>query len=111
MKILLVEDEPGVASFIRKGLEEQQHEVQVTYNGGTALQILDGTVWDVIILDVILPRMSGLEVCRIIREKLNLSTPVLMLTAVGSTANIGKGRENGHGDSTGKPFKFKALLK
>src|SRR3546814_259900 len=110
MKILLVEDEPGVASFIRKGLEEQQHEVQVTYDGETALQILDGTVWDVIILDVILPRLSGLEVCRIIREKLHLSTPVLMLKALGSTDNIVKGLETGADDYLVKPFKFKELL-
>ncbi|HEY9561518.1 MAG TPA: response regulator transcription factor, partial [Anseongella sp.] len=98
------------ASFIRKGLEEQQHEVQVTYDGETALQILDGTVWDVIILDVILPRLSGLEVCRIIREKLHLSTPVLMLTALGSTDNIVKGLETGADDYLVKPFKFKELL-
>src|SRR3546814_12068420 len=109
MKILLVEDEPGVASFIRKGLEEQQHEVQVTYDGETALQILDGTVWDVIILDVILPRLSGLEVCRIIREKLPLSTPVLMLTALGSTDSIVKGLETGAADYPVKPFIFKPL--
>lgn len=110
MKILLVEDEPGVASFIRKGLEEQQHEVQLAYDGETALQLLEGNSWDMIILDVILPRLSGLDVCRIIREKLHLSTPVLMLTALGSTDNIVKGLETGADDYLVKPFKFKELL-
>ncbi|HYH57429.1 MAG TPA: response regulator transcription factor [Anseongella sp.] len=110
MKILLVEDEPSVASFIKKGLEEQQHEVMLTYDGETALQLLEGNSWDIIVLDVILPRLSGLEVCRIIRENLSLSTPVLMLTALGSTDNIVKGLETGADDYLVKPFKFKELL-
>lgn len=110
MKILLVEDEPGVASFIRKGLEEQQHEVQLAYDGETALRLLESTSWDIIILDVILPHLSGLDVCRIIREKLHLATPILMLTALGSTDNIVKGLETGADDYLVKPFKFKELM-
>lgn len=110
MKILLVEDEPSVASFIKKGLEEQQHEVFLAYDGETALQLLEGNPFDTIILDVILPRLSGLDVCRIIREKYRLGTPVLMLTALGSTDNIVKGLETGADDYLVKPFKFKELL-
>lgn len=99
-----------MASFIKRGLEEQQYDVSVAYDGETGLRILDGNSFDIIILDVILPKLNGVEVCNIIREKLKLSVPVLMLTALSSTEDIVKGLETGADDYLTKPFKFKELL-
>lgn len=109
MKILLVEDEPKVASFIKKGLEEQTYEVDQAYDGQFGLKLALQNDYDMIILDIILPHLSGLEVCRAVR-KVKPSAAILMLTALGSTDDKITGLDAGADDYLTKPFEFKELL-
>lgn len=109
MKILLVEDEPKVASFIKKGLEEQVYEVDQAYDGVFGVKLALQQEYDLIILDLILPHKNGLEVCRELRQH-KLSVPILMLTALGSTDDKITGLDAGADDYLTKPFEFKELL-
>ena len=116
-KILIVEDELKVASFIKKGLQTQNFEVIVAETGRDAKRFFDDGVYDLIILDIGLPDMSGLEVCDYIRKK-NTKVPILILTALGTVADKLSGFEVGTDDYMVKPFDFmelfvrvKALLK
>ena len=108
-KILLAEDEQNIASFIRRGLQEFGHEVQVEHDGGTAWSMLQEGVFDLLVLDVIMPKMDGLEVCRQFRLKEGYHTPVIMLTALGTTEDIVKGLDAGADDYLVKPFSFQEL--
>ncbi len=107
--ILLVEDEVSVASFIRKGLTEEGYQVSVAMDGDSALQMSYQASFDVVILDIMLPGMNGLQVCRTIRES-NKLIPILILTALGTTENILAGFEAEADDYLTKPFKFVELL-
>jgi DNA-binding response OmpR family regulator len=109
MKILLIEDEPKVASFIKKGLEEQNYEVEQAYDGTFGVKLALQNEYDLIILDIILPNMSGLEACREIRKQ-NNSVAILMLTALGTTDDKITGLDAGGDDYLTKPFEFKELL-
>ncbi|NDK56588.1 response regulator transcription factor [Pontibacter fetidus] len=109
MKVLLIEDEPKVAAFIKKGLEEQAFEVDQAYDGTFGVKLALQKEYDVIILDVILPHMSGLEVCREIRKQ-NPTVSILMLTALGTTDDKITGLDAGADDYLTKPFEFKELL-
>ncbi len=109
MKILVVEDEIKVAQFIKKGLEEQSYEVDVAYDGVLGLKLILKNSYDVVILDVILPKTNGVEICREIR-KMNLQVPILMLTALDSTDDKVTGLDAGADDYLSKPFKFRELL-
>jgi two-component system, OmpR family, copper resistance phosphate regulon response regulator CusR len=108
-KILLIEDEMNVASFIKKGLEEQSYRVDVAYDGDTGKRLAAQNEYDVILLDLILPNGNGLEVCKSLRSR-RISTPICMLTALGSTDDIVTGLDTGADDYLTKPFKFKELL-
>lgn len=108
-KILLVEDEAHVVSFIKKGLSEELFEVTVAFDGKTGLQMALDNSFDLIILDIMLPEMNGLEVCKAIRAK-NTHVPILFLTALGTSENIVLGLENGADDYLVKPFKFIELV-
>jgi len=108
-KILLVEDEAHVVSFIKKGLSEEGFEVSVTFDGKTGLQLALENNFDIIILDIMLPEMNGLEVCKNIRLR-NQIVPILFLTALGTSENIVLGLENGADDYLVKPFKFIELI-
>ena len=108
-KILLVEDEAHVASFIKKGLTEEGFEVSVAFDGKTGLQLALENNFDLVILDIMLPEMNGLEVCKSIRSK-NQIVPILFLTALGTSENIVLGLENGADDYLVKPFKFIELV-
>ena len=108
-KILLAEDEQNIASFIRRGLQEFGHEVQVEHDGGTAWSMLQEGVFDLLVLDVIMPKMDGLEVCRQFRLKEGYHTPVIILTALGTTEDIVKGLDAGADDYLVKPFSFQEL--
>lgn len=110
MKILVIEDEQSVSSFIRKGLEEQGYEVTAAYDGTMGLRAVFQQRFDLIILDIILPGMNGLEVCKKLREEGGTSVPILMLTALGATEDIVTGLDAGADDYLRKPFKFKELL-
>ena len=108
-KILIVEDELKVASFIKKGLQTQNFEVIVAETGRDAKRFFDDGVYDLIILDIGLPDMSGLEVCDYIRKK-NTKVPILILTALGTVADKLSGFEVGTDDYMVKPFDFMELL-
>jgi len=109
MKILLVEDEPKVVEFIKKGLEEHGHEVDVAFDGQMGERLSSRADHDLIILDVILPMQNGYEVCRKLREK-GIVIPVLMLTALDSLADKISGFDAGADDYLIKPFEFKELI-
>lgn len=109
MKILLIEDEPKVSAFIKKGLEEQTYEVDQAYDGFYGAKLALEQEYALIILDVILPRMSGVEVCKTIRQQ-NSTVPILMLTALGSTDDKILGLDSGADDYLVKPFEFQELL-
>lgn len=108
-RILLVEDEAHVVSFITKGLSEDGYEVSVALDGRTGLSMADQNAFDLIILDIMLPEMNGLEVCKAIRKK-NTKVPILFLTALGTSENVVIGLEAGADDYLVKPFKFIELV-
>jgi DNA-binding response OmpR family regulator len=107
--ICLVEDEQKVAAFICKGLEEQGYAIRAAKDGKTALTILQNTVFDLLILDVMLPDINGIELCRQIRLKDN-KIPILMLTALDQVHNKVAGLKAGADDYLVKPFHFSELL-
>lgn len=109
MKILLVEDEERLVSFIRKGMSGEGHEVQVAYDGRTGLSLFRADKYDIIILDVNLPHINGFELCRLIRLE-NESIPILILTALDSLADKSDGFNAGADDYLVKPFEFQELL-
>ncbi|MBN8820820.1 MULTISPECIES: response regulator transcription factor [Spirosoma] len=109
MKILVVEDEPKLASFVRKGLEEQSCEVDVAYDGQLGRTMALNNLYDVIIMDINLPKMNGFDVVQSIRQEKN-RTPVLMLTAMGSVDDKLTGFEAGADDYLVKPFEFRELM-
>lgn len=109
MKILLVEDEPKVAAFLHKGLTEQLHTVEVATDGPTGLRLALAGGHELIILDNLLPGLSGLEVCRQVRAH-NPAVPILMLTALGETDDKIRGLDAGADDYLVKPFAFQELL-
>ena len=108
--ILVIEDEVNVSSFIRQGLQEEGHIVDIAYDGAIGLSLACSTLYDVIVLDVILPHMNVLEFCKRFRESQGFSVPILMLTALGSTEDIVKGLQTGADDYLVKPFAFKELF-
>lgn len=108
MAILLIEDEPNIISVIKRGLADFGFEVSVATNGLTGLQMLLEHTFDLVILDVMLPNMDGIQVCKRIREN-NQTLPVLMLTALDSTENIVTGLDSGADDYMVKPFKMAEL--
>ncbi|GHA79234.1 response regulator transcription factor [Pontibacter akesuensis] len=109
MKILLVEDEPKVASFIKKGLEEQTYDVDQAYDGTMGVKLALQNEYDLIILDIILPGMNGLDACRQIRLH-DTNVAILMLTALGTTDDKIVGLDAGADDYLTKPFEFKEML-
>lgn len=109
MRILLVEDEKNVAAFIKKGLEEEAYTVEVARDGPEGLLMAKESSFDLIILDVMLPGMDGMEVCKTLRAR-GIMKPILMLTAVGSVERKVEGLESGADDYLVKPFAFSELL-
>ncbi len=109
MRILLVEDEKKMRAFLKQGLEEQRYAVDVADNGEDGLHWALNFSYDVIVLDVMLPGMSGLEVCRELRSQ-RVMTPILMLTARDTVDDRVKGLDWGADDYLIKPFAFRELL-
>lgn len=109
MKILVVEDEPKVAAFIVQGLEESDYEVKLAYDGQLGLRLATKESFDLMIFDVIIPGMNGLELCKEVRKQ-GITTPILMLTALGTTEDKVSGLDSGADDYLVKPFEFKELL-
>ncbi len=109
MKILLVEDEKKVASFIQRGLEEERYQVTVAHDGKTGATLAATEPYDAIILDIQLPGMDGLEVLRYARDR-GIGSPVLMLTVRDSVDDKVKALDGGCDDYLTKPFAFAELL-
>jgi DNA-binding response OmpR family regulator len=109
-KILLVEDEKNVASFVKKGLEEEGYSVNAVYDGVGGWNAARAERYDLVILDRMLPGMDGMEICRRIREKYRFEIPVIMLTALGSTDDVIAGLNEGANDYITKPFHLRELL-
>ncbi|TWR27507.1 response regulator transcription factor [Mucilaginibacter pallidiroseus] len=108
MKVLLVEDEPGLVSVIVRGLTEAGMDVSVAADGITGVEMTINHKFDVIILDVMLPGLNGIQVCKEVRKH-DDSVAILMLTALDSTENIVTGLNAGADDYLAKPFKFAEL--
>ncbi|RZJ49802.1 MAG: response regulator transcription factor [Flavobacterium sp.] len=108
MKLLIVEDEPNLLSILRKGFAENNNEVSVALDGTTALEMIQNYSFDVVILDVMLPDINGIEICRRLRASKNF-VPILLLTALGTSENIVTGLNAGADDYLVKPFKFGEL--
>jgi two-component system copper resistance phosphate regulon response regulator CusR len=109
MRILVVEDQRNVARVVAKGLREQGYAVDVSYDGAEASERLELETYDLAILDLMLPGLDGIEVCRRLRER-GATTPVLMLTARDDKASRIEGLDTGADDYLTKPFDFDELL-
>ena len=109
MNILLVEDESKVADFIRKGLKELNYNVELAYDGLFGEKMALENEYDLVILDVILPGISGINLCKRIR-KFKPDLPILMLTALSTTKDKVSGLESGADDYLVKPFHFEELM-
>ncbi len=109
MRILVVEDEHRIANSIKKGLEQERYVVDVAYNGSDGFDLASTEDYDVIILDLLLPKMDGLKVCRKLREE-GKHTPILILTAKGQIQDKVTGLDSGADDYLTKPFSFEELL-
>lgn len=109
MRILVVEDEEKVARLVQSGLEQNGYEVDVAYDGYLAENLAVTREYDVVLLDIIIPLVNGIDLCARIKQA-HPGTPVLMLTALGTTADKVKGFEAGADDYLVKPFDFEELL-
>ncbi len=109
MYILLVEDERRLAQAVRRVLEEEGHTVDVAYDGEEGLAMATETDHDVIVLDIMLPVVDGIEVCRRLRRN-KIDTPVLLLTALDGVDDKVRGLDSGADDYLPKPFAFQELL-
>ena len=109
MRILVIEDEKKVASFIKKGLEEEHYAVDTAYDGETGLYMADVNEYDLIVLDLMIPKIDGLEVLKRIRSNKN-NVPILVLTAKDTVEDIVKGLDSGCDDYLTKPFNFTVFL-
>ena len=109
MRILLVEDDPKAARFVREGLEEEGHTVDLAADGVEGTQLGHLNPYDLIVLDIQLPRKDGLEVSRELRRE-GVDTPILMLTGRDTTTDIVRGLDAGADDYLAKPFDFDVLL-
>src|SRR5208337_2611034 len=108
MRILVVEDDEPVASFVKQGLESDQYAVDVAYDGERAESLVDEADFDLVILDLVLPKLDGFEVLNHIRTQ-KPSLPVLIVSGWASVEDRVKGLDLGASDYLGKPFEFSEL--
>lgn len=109
--ILIIEDERDIADLLQFNLEQKQYSVSVARNGENGIEIAKNEKPDLVLLDLMLPGIHGLDVCRILKTKKGLEKiSIIMLTALGQEENIVKGLEAGADDYISKPFSFKILL-
>ena len=109
MRILVVEDEHRIANSIKKGLEQEHYAVDVAYTGTDGFDLASSEEYDVLILDLMLPEMDGLQICQKLRSLQN-HIPILILTAKGQVEDKVKGLDSGADDYLTKPFSFEELL-
>lgn len=110
MRILVVEDDHKIANSIKKGLEQETYAVDIAYNGNSGFDLATGEEYDVIILDLMLPGIDGLTICRKLRKEENVHTPILILTAKGEIEDKVEGLNSGADDYLPKPFAFSELI-
>ncbi len=109
MRILIIEDEEKVANFIKRGLREEGYSVDVAYDGEEGHFQVSSNEYDVIILDLMLPKIDGISLCKRLRQE-KITTPILMLTAKDSVKDKVTGLDSGANDYLTKPFSFEELL-
>ncbi len=109
MKILIVEDEKGISDFLKQGLEEESYEIIVASDGLSGLDLANTNKPDLILLDWMLPKMSGIDVCKEFR-KTDSKTPIIFLTAKDTIQETIEGLKSGANDYIKKPFSFEELL-
>jgi len=109
MRILVVEDEHRIANSIKKGLEQERYAIDVAYTGTDGYDLASTEDYDLILLDIMLPEMNGIEICRNLRKN-RINIPILMLTAKGQTEDKIQGLNAGADDYMTKPFSFDELL-
>lgn len=109
MRVLLVDDDRDVADYVRRELEDESFEVKVAHDGATGLRLAETSAFDIIVLDVMMPFMDGLQVTRVLRRQ-NILTPILLLTGRDAPEEIVRGLDAGADDYLTKPFLFDVLL-
>lgn len=109
MQVLIVEDDERVADLIRRGLEEEGFQVELAPDGLTGHRMAHAKTYDLLILDIILPRLNGLDLCQQIRKS-QPEVPIMMLTALGTTDDKVEGFDAGADDYLVKPFDFRELF-
>ena len=109
MKILIIEDEVGIVSFLKQGLEEEQFEVESCNNGTDGLAMALSGKYDLILLDWMLPGINGIELCEKFRIE-NQTTPIIFLTAKDTLDETILGLQTGANDYIKKPFHFEELI-
>ena len=110
MRILIIEDEHKIANSIKKGLEQESYAVDLAFDGEQGFDLAATEDYDVIILDLLLPKIDGMKVCKKLRKEENIHTPILMLTARGQLDDKVNGLNAGADDYLVKPFAFTELL-
>lgn len=109
MRVLVVEDEHRIAQALREGLEQEGYAVDVAFDGEAGLNTAEAEEYDVIVMDVMMPKLNGIEVCRALRQAEN-HTPILLLTAKSQSKDVVSGLDAGADDYLSKPFSFDVLL-
>jgi two-component system copper resistance phosphate regulon response regulator CusR len=109
MRLLIIEDEPGIAGFLKDGLEEEYFAVDIAYDGKSGLDMALVNEYDLLIVDWMIPALSGIEVCRQVR-KAGSAVPILFLTAKDTLEDVVFGLDAGANDYIKKPFEFEELL-
>ena len=109
MRILIVEDEVGILQFLQQGLEEEGYTIEIATDGEKALELLTNESFDLVLLDWMLPKLTGLEVCKAYRLQ-NKTSPVIFLTAKDTVQEIIEGLQAGANDYIKKPFSFDELV-
>lgn len=109
MRILVIEDEKKIASFIQRGLKEEHYAVDVAYDGEQGLYLAEVNMYNLIVLDIMLPGKDGIFICRELRKK-SVRTPILMLTARDAIEDKVSGLDSGADDYMTKPFAFEEFL-
>lgn len=109
IKILVIEDDLGVIDILHKNLLDEDYDVTLAYDGKKGAELATKNKYDIILLDVIMPFRNGIDLCKELKQDKGFNTPILMLTALGSSENIIEGLDSGADDYVTKPFKFEVL--
>lgn len=109
IKILVIEDDLGVIDVLEKNLKDEGYDVSLAYDGKRGEELATKGEFDLILMDVMMPKQNGIDLCKKLKSDVSFTTPIIMLTALGSSDNIVEGLDSGADDYVTKPFKFKVL--